>query len=81
MVESMREQLKQWPHVAGAEHAAERELLVIMAEGIDAARESVSAGSAALPLVNACRYVMDALRKLAPRVSEDAEDDAMAWED
>ena len=46
MVESMREQLKQWPHVAGAEHAAERELLVIMAEGIDAARESVSAGSA-----------------------------------
>ena len=55
MVHAMDTQLSQWPHLKGDEHMAERELLLTMADGIDAARESVISGSAALPLVNACR--------------------------
>lgn len=79
----MRTQLDQWDHMRGAAHAADRVALLIMAEGIDAARDSVASGTAALPLVNACKYALDTLRRLAPAASEagDGFDEAMQWED
>jgi hypothetical protein len=82
MAESMRKQLEAWTHLAGDGHVADRELLMTMAEGIDAARESVSGGSAALPLINACRYLFETLRKLRP-ADDGAEDDGFdaPWDD
>jgi hypothetical protein len=66
MAQAMRKQLDSWTHLAGDGHCADRELLLTMAEGIDSARKSVEEGSAALPLINACRYAFETLRKLKP---------------
>jgi hypothetical protein len=74
MAEAMLRQLGAWPHLAGEGHCADRELLMTMAEGIDAARQSVSEGSAALPLINACKYAFETLRKLRPADEDDAGD-------
>jgi hypothetical protein len=82
MVAATTAQLAQWPHLAGDTHAADRECLLVMAEGIDAARESVAEGSAALPLVNACRYLLEVIRKMAPeQTPDDGFDAAMQWDD
>jgi hypothetical protein len=53
-----------------------------MAEGIDASRAAVSDGSAALPLINACRYAFETLRKLKP-ADDGADDDGFddPWDD
>jgi hypothetical protein len=82
MAEAMRKQLDSWPHLSGDGHCADRELLLTMAEGIDASRAAVSDGSAALPLINACRYAFETLRKLKP-ADDGADDDGFddPWDD
>lgn len=76
--------LATWEHLAGDERAADRELLRVMAWAIDQSIEAVEGGAAALPLINACRYYADQLRRLAPASeTTDGLDDALAaaWDD
>jgi hypothetical protein len=70
MREAMAATLGTWTHLDGPEHAAERELLSTMADAIDAAQEDPRS---AVAMINASKYVMDVIRKLAP--AEQAEAD------
>jgi hypothetical protein len=59
-----------WTHLEGPAHAAERELLTTMADAIDMVGEDPRASVA---VINASRYMLDTLRKLAPPEQADAD--------
>jgi len=84
LADAMQRQLGAWAHLAGDDSAADRALLLAIAEALDAATPAVLAGdAAALPYVNGCRYALDVLRKLQPQQVEagDGYDEALAaWD-
>lgn len=78
MSDALATSLADWEHMSEPGRAAETELLRVMAWAIDRSVEAVEGGAAALPLVNACKYFAEQLRRAMPQTAEtDGLDEAL----